>query len=79
MRNLEEVPIDEPVVRKSADFIVNHINSLTSLNNELLKLRHRLVLGEIVSAFRDMPSEVLQKFKNSKRDEICDSCGLCLR
>jgi len=41
-----------------------------------MKLCQKLVLKEVRSAFRDMPSETLQFFKKSKRNEICDSCGL---
>ena len=74
--NLEEISVNEPVIRQLAEFIVNHINNLLSRNPKVKKLCQKLVLKEVRSAFRDMPSETLQFFKKSKRNEICDSCGL---
>lgn len=74
--NLEEIPVDEPVVQQLAEFIVDHINNLLSQNPKVTELCHKLVLKEVKSAFRDMPSETMQFFKKSKRDEACDSCGL---
>lgn len=74
--NLEEISVDEPEVQTLATFIVNHINQVLSQNPEVMKLCHKLKLLEVRSAFRDMPSETLQFMKKSKRDEVCDSCGV---
>ena len=73
--NLEEISVNEPMIKKSAEFVVNFMNSLMFNNSHLEKLCHRLVLKRINSAFRDMPSEKVQYFAKSRRDTDCDSCG----
>ena len=73
--NLEEISTDDPMIKKSAEFVVNFMNSLMSKNSHLEKLCHKLVLKRINSAFRDMPSEKVQYFAKSRRDSDCDSCG----
>ena len=74
--NLEEISVNEPIIGQLAEFVVSHMNKLLSQNPKVAKLCQKLVLKDVKSAFRDMPSETLQFFKKSKRDEICDSCGL---
>ena len=74
--NLEEISVNEPVIGQLAEFVVSHMNKLLSQNPKVAKLCQKLVLKDVKSAFRDMPSETLQFFKKSKPDEICDSCGL---
>ncbi|KAL9978380.1 hypothetical protein ACROYT_G015885 [Oculina patagonica] len=74
--NLEEISTDEPLIKKLAEVVVTHINNLMFQKYQLEKLCHKLVLKEIKSAFRDMPSEKMQYFAESKRDDECDSCGL---
>ena len=74
--NLEEISVNEPIIGQLAEFVVNHMNKLLSQNPKVAKLCQKLVLKDVKSAFRDMPSETLQFFKKSKPDEICDSCGL---
>ena len=76
--NLEEISADEPLIKNLAEFVVTHMNSLLFQKYQLEKLCHKLVLKEINSAFRDMPSEKMQLFVESKRDSECDSCGLVL-
>lgn len=74
--DLEEVSRDEPVVNELADFVVRHINGLTSESDELTKLCKRLVLKEIQSAFREMPKEAMQRFWGTKNGagDACDAC-----
>ena len=74
--NLEEISVDEPVIEQLAEFVVNYIDHVLSRNPKVTKLCQKLVLKEVKSAFRDMPSETMQFFEKSKRDEICDSCGI---
>ena len=74
--NLEEISTDEVLIQKSAEFLVNFMNSLMFKNSRLEKVCHKLVLKKINSAFRDMPSEKMQYFAKSRRDSDCDSCGL---
>ena len=74
--NLEEVSTDEPLIKYLAQFAVKYMNNLMFQNSQLKKLCQKLVLNEINSAFRDMPSEKMQFFSESQRDEECDSCGL---
>ena len=74
--NLEDISTDEPLIKKLADFVVTHMNSLIFQKYQLGKLCRKLVLKEINSAFRDMPSEKMQLFAESRRDSDCDSCGL---
>ncbi|KAL9978381.1 hypothetical protein ACROYT_G015887 [Oculina patagonica] len=74
--NLEEISIDEPLIKKLAEFVVTHMNNLMFQKYQLGKLCHKLVLKEINSAFRDMPNEKMQVFEKTRRDEECDSCGL---
>ena len=74
--DLEEVSSDEPVVAEIAEFLVRHMNELTSQSDELTKLCQRLVLKEIKSVFREMPKEAMQRFlrtRNGAGDE-CDGC-----
>ena len=74
--DLEEISVEEPAVKETAAFVVNHINTLTSQSDELSKLCQRLTLKEIRSAFRDMPSEAMQRFRDTKHpsDDACDFC-----
>ena len=74
--DLEEVTIDEPAVKETAAFVVNYINELTSQSDELSKLCQRLTLKEIKSAFRDMPNEAMQRFRDTEHpaDDACDYC-----
>ena len=74
--NLEEISTDEPLINKSAEFVVNSMNDLMFKKSKLQKLCHKLVLKEITSAFRDMPSGKMQFFQKTHRDDECDSCGL---
>ena len=74
--NLEEISTDEPLIKELAEFVVKYMNNLMFQNSQLKKLCQTLVLKEINNAFRDMPSEEMQFFAESKRDEECDSCGL---
>ncbi|KAJ7357526.1 hypothetical protein OS493_024331 [Desmophyllum pertusum] len=74
--NLEEVSTDEPLIRELAEFVVKYINNLMFQNAQLEKLCHKLVLREILTAFRDMPNEKMQVFEQTRRDGECDSCGL---
>lgn len=76
--NLEEVSIDEPVIKELAEFAVRFLNDLIMQNVELEQLCHKLTLKKVISAFRDMPSEQMQFFKKSKRNGECDSCGMVL-
>ena len=74
--NLEEISVKEPVIRQLADFVLSYMNNLLSQNPRITKLCQKLTLKEVKSAFRDMPGEEMQFFKRSKRDKICDTCGL---
>ncbi|XP_068675511.1 uncharacterized protein [Montipora foliosa] len=74
--NLEEISVNEPVVEELSEFVVNHINHELSKNPEVAKLCHKLDLVEVKNVFRDMPSGTMQFFKQSKRDQTCDNCGL---
>lgn len=74
--NLEEVSIEEPIIKKSAEFAVTSINDLIFQHSELKTQCHKLVLKEIKSSFRDMPNADIQFFHSSYRNEKCDSCGL---
>lgn len=74
--NLEKISTDEQVVFQAATFVLNHINNLTSQTAELSDFCQRLTLKEITSAFRDMPSEAMQRFRDTKHrsDDACDNC-----
>ena len=74
--DLEPVSIHEPAVNESAQFVVNYINNLTSQSDELSKLCQRLVLKEIKTAFREMPKEAMQRFRDTKHpaNNECDFC-----
>ena len=74
--NLEEISTEEPLIKKLAEFVVTQMTSLLFEKYQLEKLCHKLVLKKINSAFRDMPSEKMQVFEKTRRDEECDSCGL---
>ena len=74
--NLEEISTDEPLIKELAEFVVKYMNNLMFQNSQLKELCQTLVLKEINNAFRDMPSEEMQLFSETKRDEECDSCGL---
>lgn len=75
--NFEEISTDDPLIEKSAELIISHINNLMfQKHSGLGKLCHELVLKEITHAYRDMPSGKLQFLKKTHRDEKCDSCGL---
>ena len=78
--DLEEVSSDEPVVVEVAEFLVRHMNELTSQSDELTKLCQRLVLKKIKSVFREMPKEAMQRFRNTKNggDDECDACEAVL-
>ena len=78
--DLEAVSVDEPSVKESAEFVVRHMNNLTSQSDELLKLCQRMKLKEIKNAFREMPKEAMQRFVDSKKGahDECDSCGVVL-
>lgn len=78
--DLEEVGTNESVVMELADFVVLHINNLTSQNEELVKMCRRLKLKEVNRAFREMPSEAMQRFQGTTRDarDTCDGCGVVL-
>ena len=74
--DLEPVSIDEPAVKESTEFVVNYINDLVSQSDELSKLCQRLVLKEISAAFREMPKEAMQRFRDTKHpaNDKCDFC-----
>ena len=74
--DLEPVSIDEPAVNEAAEFVVKYINNLTSQSVELSKLCQRLVLKEIKTAFREMPKEAMQRFRDTKNpaNDECDAC-----
>ena len=74
--DLEEVSSGEPVVAEIAEFLVRHMNKLTSQRDELTKLCQRLVLKEIKSVFREMPKEAMQRFLRTKHGagDACDGC-----
>ena len=74
--NLEEISINEPLIKELAEFVLKFMNNLMFENSHLEKLCHKLVLKKINSAFRDMPSEKMQLFDKTRRDGECDSCGL---
>lgn len=78
--DLEEVGTNESVVMELADFVVLHINNLTSQNEDLVKMCRRLKLKEVNRAFREMPSEAMQRFQGTTRDarDTCDGCGVVL-
>ena len=78
--DLEAVPVDEPAVKESAEFVLRHMNNLTSQSDKLLKLCQRMKLKEIKNAFREMPKEAMQRFVDSKKGahDECDSCGVVL-
>jgi len=78
--DLELVSIDEQAVKESAAAIVGYINNLTSQSAELSKLCQRLVLKEIKTAFREMPKEAVQRFRDTKHatNDACDSCEVFL-
>jgi len=74
--DLEPVSIDEPAVKESAAAVLGYINDLTSKSDELSKLCQRLVLKEIKTAFREMPKEAMQRFRDTKHpaNDECDFC-----
>ncbi|KXJ21202.1 hypothetical protein AC249_AIPGENE1483 [Exaiptasia diaphana] len=77
--NFESVPINEPIVKRLAIFSVESINK--QLENEGSKVKsicHKLTLKEIKSASREMPNEVVQKFKQTNPNQKCDSCEIVL-
>ena len=78
--DLETVSVVEPAVNESAAFVVNYINNLTSQSDELSRLCQRLVLKEIKTAFREMPKEAMQRFRDTKHaaNDACDSCEIVL-
>ena len=78
--DLETVSVVEPAVYESAAFVVNYINNLTSQSDELSRLCQRLVLKEIKTAFREMPKEAMQRFRDTKNaaNDACDSCEIVL-
>ena len=76
--NLEKVSTDNPLIKNLAKFVVTFMNNLTFRYSELENLCHKLVLKKINSAYSDMPSDKLQFFEKSRRDEECDSCGVIL-
>lgn len=78
--DLEEVGTNESVVMELADFVVLHINNLTSQSDELVNMCQRLKLKEVSSAFREMPNEAMQRFQRSTRDsrDTCDGCEAVL-
>ena len=78
--DLEAVSIDEPTVKDVAEAIVKYINDLTSQSDDLSKLCQRLVLKEIKTAFREMPKEAMQRFRDTKNpaNDACDACEIVL-
>ena len=77
---LEAVSVHEPAVKESAAIVVKYVNNLTSQSDELSRLCQRLVLKEIKSAFRQMPKEAVQRFRDTKHagNDACDSCEVVL-
>lgn len=78
--DLEEVSSDEPVVNELADFVVRHMNGLTSQSDDVTKLCQRLVLKEVKRAFREMPKEAMQRLRGTKNaaGDTCDACEAVL-
>ncbi|KAK3749596.1 hypothetical protein QZH41_002777 [Actinostola sp. cb2023] len=76
--NFENVPIQDPVVKKIANFTVAFINNLLKNDSKVEPLCHKLSLKEVKTALREMPNDKVQKFKTSYRDHRCDSCGVSL-
>lgn len=74
--DLEEVSTSEEIVNKTASFVVHYINNSTSQSDELSQLCQRLTLKEIMSAFREMPKEAMQRFQRTQNaaDDKCDGC-----
>ena len=78
--DLEEVPTNVSVVKELAEFVVTHINNLTSQSDELSQMCQRLGLKEIKNAFHEMPKEAMQRFRGSKNgaQDACDACEVVL-
>lgn len=75
---MEDVSINEPIVKELAQFAVSSINHEINETKELIKLCHKLSLKRINKASREMPGNKVQTFKSSYKNQECDSCGVRL-
>ncbi|KAK3733622.1 hypothetical protein QZH41_016397 [Actinostola sp. cb2023] len=76
--NFENVPIQDAIVKKVANFSVAFINKLLKNDSKVEPHCHKLSLKEVKTVLREMPNDKVQKFKTSYRDHRCDSCGVTL-
>eukprot|EP00111_Clytia_hemisphaerica_P010755 TCONS_00031414-protein len=65
-------------VNKIAQELIKFINKLYSHLNKERQTCATLKLDHIESAGLSTPNEKVQRFKNTKRDHVCDSCGVVL-
>ncbi|XP_066933796.1 uncharacterized protein [Clytia hemisphaerica] len=74
----KDISVNDPSVKLVAGEVVKYMNSLlVGLNNER-KTCAQMSLDKIIHAGVRKPKEVVQKFKNTKRNEKCDSCAIDL-
>lgn len=69
----ERLNVHQKVVMDIAQAVIRAINNMTSHGN-LSRLCERLQLKKINSVLREMPSDHVQRFKNTKAVKKCDSC-----
>ena len=66
-------------VQQIAQSVVESINKLVQkwLGNQA-KQCATLTLKKVINAGVETPNEIVQKFSNNKRGEVCNSCGIVL-
>ena len=74
----KDVAISKPIVQKVALEMVKFMNSLVSQLNETKEICAAMKLERVFQAGVHLPNKKLQQFKNTKRDDVCDSCGVIL-
>lgn len=70
------VPTNDTQIVDLTKTVIDHINNLT----RVLPLKRNpcaeLKISSIIRASRNIPQKEVQQFKNTKRDDKCDACGV---
>ena len=72
----QELKVDDSLVIKAAQAVVNYINSLNAKLEAAKEQCTYLKLGQVVRAGIIAPSARVQKFSNTFRKGSCDECGV---
>jgi len=70
----QDVSVEDPIVQRIGREIVSYMNRLLVEQKSCAHIN----LERVLKAGVQIPNEKLQKFKDTKRDEVCDSCGVVL-